>query len=262
MGWEMIVFTKENGVGTISLNRPKILNPLNSKSFQEISLALAEIGRDPEIRSVILTGTGNGFSAGGDIKEIESFAPGEVCEFQDFMMVVKKTVLDLHSLEKPVIAAVNGLAYGAGFSLALACDVILVAEKTRFCQVFVHVGLTPDAGSTYFLPRMIGTARTFPLIFLGEPIGAQEALAMGLVSKVVPGEKLPEEALALAQKLAQGPTRAMGLAKRLVYTGLGKSLSDQLDEEANVQTICRLTEDHREGLRAFKEKRSPRFQGK
>jgi len=223
---------------------------------------LNEVGRDSEIRSVVLKGEGNAFSAGGDIKEIESFPPGDVSEFQDFMMVVKKTVLDLHSLEKPVIAAVNGVAYGAGFSLALACDVILASEKARFCQVFVHVGLAPDAGSTYFLPRMIGTPRTFPLIFSGEPIGAQEALSLGLISKVVPGEKLEEEAMTLAKKLAQGPTRAMGLAKRLVYTGLGKSLSDQLDEEANVQTICRLTGDHGEGLRAFKEKRSPRFQGK
>jgi 2-(1,2-epoxy-1,2-dihydrophenyl)acetyl-CoA isomerase len=161
-----------------------------------------------------------------------------------------------------VIAAVNGMAYGVRFSLALACDVILASEKARFCRVFVHVGLAPDAGSTYFLPRMIGTARTFPLIFSGEPIGVQEALARGLVRKVVPGEKLPEEALALAKKLAQGPTRAMGLAKKLVYTGLGKSHSDQLDEKANDQTIGRLTEDHREGLRAFKEKRSPKFQGK
>lgn len=262
MEFETILLAKENGVGTICLNRPKILNPLSSKCFQEISAALGGMGRDPEVRAVILKGAGNGFSAGGDINEIESFAPGDVVEFGDFMRVVKKTVLDLHSLEKPVIAAVNGLAYGAGFSLALACDVILASEKARFCQVFVHVGLAPDAGSTYFLPRMIGTARTFPLIFSGEAIGAQEALAMGLVSKVVPAEKLDEEAMNLAKKLAQGPTRAMGLGKRLIYAGLGKSLSDQLDEEGNVQTICRLTEDHREGLRAFKEKRSPRFQGK
>jgi len=262
MAYEMILFSKADGVGTISLNRPKILNPLSSQTFQEVSSALKEIGGDPEIRAVILKGEGNGFSAGGDIKEIESFPAGDVSDFQDFMIVVKKTVLDLHSLEKPVIAAVNGVAYGAGFSLALACDVILASDKARFCQVFVHVGLAPDAGSTYFLPRLIGTARTFPLIFLGEPIPAQEAQAMGLISRVVPGEKLEEEAAALAKKLAQGPTRAMGLAKRLVYSGLGKSLSDQLDDESNVQTICRLTEDHREGLRAFKEKRTPRFQGK
>ncbi len=262
MGYETILLRKENGVGTICLNRPKILNPLNSKCFEEISSALADMSRDSGIRAVILKGEGNAFSAGGDIKEIESFPPGDVVEFRDFMMVVKKTILEIHSLEKPVIAAVNGLAYGAGFSLALACDVILASEKARFCQVFVHVGLAPDAGSTYFLSRMIGTARTFPLIFLGEPVAAQEAQAMGLISRVVPGEKLEEEAMALAKKLAQGPTRAMGLAKRLIYTGMGKSLSDQLDEEANVQTICRLTEDHREGLRAFKEKRSPRFQGK
>ena len=262
MGFEMILFAKREGVGIISLNRPKILNPLNSRTFREISSALKDARRDPDIRVVILRGEGNAFSAGGDIKEIESFPPGDVNEFQDFMMLVKKTILDLHSLEKPVIAAVNGLAYGAGFSLALACDIILASEKACFCQVFVHVGLAPDAGSTYFLPRMIGTARTFPLIFLGEPVPAPEAQAMGLISRVVPGEKLEEEALTLAKKVAQGPTRAMGLAKRLIYTGLGKSLSDQLDEEANVQTICRLTEDHREGLRAFKEKRTPGFKGK
>lgn len=178
MEYETIIMRKEDGVGVICLNRPKIMNALNSKCFKEISSALAEMSQDSSIRAVILKGEGNAFSAGGDIKEIESFSPGDVVAFRQFMMVVKKTILDMHSLEKPLIAAVNGLAYGAGFSLALACDIILASQKARFCQAFVHVGFVHDSGSTYFLPRMIGTARTFPLIFQGEPISAQEAHAL------------------------------------------------------------------------------------
>jgi len=262
MGFEAILFTKTEGVGKIVLNRPKAMNPLNLKTFQEISLAAEDARNDPGVRAVILTGSGNAFSAGGDIREIESFPPGDTVLFRDFMLAVKKTVLDLRSLEKPVIGAVNGLAYGAGFSLALACDVVLASEKASFCQVFVRVGLVPDAGSTYFLPRMVGTARSLALIFSGEPLSAQEAVAMGLIHKVVPAEKLEEEAASLAKKFAGGPTRAMGMAKRLIYGGLEKNLSDQLEDEASLQTVVRLTEDHREGLLAFKEKRNPQFKGK
>ncbi len=262
MGFEAILFTKTDGVGEIVLNRPKAMNPLNLKTFQEISLAVEDIRNDINVRAVILTGSGNAFSAGGDIKEIESFPAGEAVMFRDFMLAVKKTILDLRTLEKPIIGAVNGLAYGAGFSLAMACDVILASDKASFCQVFVRVGLVPDAGSTYFLPRLIGTARSLAMVFSGEPVNAQEAAAMGLVTKVVLAEKLNEEANALAKKFAQGPTRAMGMAKRLIYGGLEKNLADQLDDEANLQTLSRLTEDHKEGLLAFREKRTPQFKGK
>lgn len=262
MEFETILVKKAEGVGTIILNRPKILNPLNAKCFTEISGALEDFRQDATIRAVILTGMGKAFSSGGDIREIESFPPEEPAVFRDFMAIVRKTILDLRNLEKPVIAAVNGLAYGAGFGLALACDVILAAEEAAFCQVFVRVGLVPDAGSTYFLPRLAGTAKALPLIFSGEPIGAQEAESLGLVSRVVPGDKLEAEAQILAKKLAQGPTWAMGQAKKLVYGGLERALAEQLDEEAQAQTLCRTTQDHLEGLRAFKEKRNPRFGGK
>jgi 2-(1,2-epoxy-1,2-dihydrophenyl)acetyl-CoA isomerase len=149
-----------------------------------------------------------------------------------------------------------------GFSLALSADVVLASENAGFCQVFVKIGLVPDGGSTFFLSRLIGFARSFPLVFSGDPISAKEALALGLVSKVVPPDKLEEEAMALARKLAQGPTRAMALAKELMYAGMERTLSEQLDEEASVQCLCRLTRDHQEGLQAFHEKRSPRFEGR
>lgn len=178
------------------------------------------------------------------------------------MLVTKKMILDIRSIPKPVITAVNGLAYGVGFSLALSGDIILASESSTFCQVFVKVGLVPDGGSTFFLPRLIGFARAFPLVFSGEPISAQEALALGLVSKVFPPEKLGEEALTLAKKLAQGPTRAMGLAKELMYAGMERTLSEQLDDEASFQCFCRLTRDHQEGLQAFLGKRAPKFEGR
>ena len=262
MEFEMILLKREEAVGTIVLNRPKALNPVNQKTAQEISAALEEWKADPNIRSVILTGAGKAFSAGGDIREIESYTPQEAMKFRDFMLVIKKMILDIRNTPKPVITAVNGLAYGVGFSLALSGDIVLASESAAFCQVFVKIGLVPDGGSTFFLPRLIGFARAFPLVFSGDPISAKEAMAIGLVSKVVPPDKLEEEAIALARKLAQGPTRAMGLAKELMYAGMERTLSEQLEEEASVQCLCRLTRDHQEGLEAFHEKRSPRFEGR
>jgi 2-(1,2-epoxy-1,2-dihydrophenyl)acetyl-CoA isomerase len=178
------------------------------------------------------------------------------------MLGIKKMILDIRNTPKPVITAVNGLAYGVGFSLALAGDIVLASEIASFCQVFVKIGLVPDGGSTFFLPRLIGFSRAFPLVFSGDPISAKEALALGLVSRVVAPDRLEEEAMALAGKLAQGPTRAMGLAKELMYAGMERTLSEQLDEEASVQCLCRLTRDHQEGLQAFHEKRAPKFEGR
>jgi 2-(1,2-epoxy-1,2-dihydrophenyl)acetyl-CoA isomerase len=262
MDFEMILLKKEEAVGTIVLNRPKALNPVNNKTAQEISAALEDLKADENIRSVILTGAGKAFSAGGDIREIENYTPQEAMKFRDFMLVIKKMILDIRNTPKPVITAVNGLAYGVGFSLALSGDIVLASENASFCQVFVKIGLVPDGGSTFFLPRLIGFARAFPLVFSGDPIGAQEALALGLASKVVTPGKLEEEAMTLAKKLAQGPTRAMGLAKELMYAGMERTLSEQLDEEASVQCLCRLTRDHQEGLQAFHEKRVPKFEGR
>ncbi len=261
MSFETIILKKEDGIGTILLNRPKILNPLNSQCVEEISDALEEISHDPLIRSVIVTGSGKAFSAGGDIKEIEAIRNRSPLAFRDFILEVNKAILSLHQLAKPVITAVNGLAYGAGFSLALAGDIILASEEAKFCQVFVRVGLVPDAGSTFFLPRLVGTARSFPLIFLGEPISAKEAESIGLISKVFPAAKLEEEAMALAKRLARGPTRAMGLAKNLIYKGVERTIEEQLEDEANIQAFCAMTPDHQEGIRAFKERREPRFEG-
>lgn len=262
MDFETILLKKEEGVGTIILNRPKALNPLSYKAGVEISAAVEDLKRDDQVRAVIITGAGTAFSAGGDIREIEKAPPQEAVKFRDFMLVVKKVILDIRGLPKPVITAVNGLAYGVGFSLALCGDIILAAENASFCQVFVKVGLIPDGGSTFFLPRLIGLARTFPLVFSGDPISAKEAFDLGLVSKVVASENLGDEALALAKKLSQGPTQAMGLAKELIYGGMEKTLSEQLDAEASIQCLCRLTRDHREGLLAFREKRAPKFEGR
>jgi 2-(1,2-epoxy-1,2-dihydrophenyl)acetyl-CoA isomerase len=262
MNFEMILLKKEEAVGTVVLNRPKALNPVNQRTAREISAALEELKADENIRSVILTGAGKAFSAGGDIREIENFKPRETMKFRDFMLDIKKMILAVRNTPKPVITSVNGLAYGVGFSLALAGDIVLASEAASFCQVFVKIGLVPDGGSTFFLPRLIGFAQAFPLVFSGDPISAQEALGLGLISKVVAPEKLEEETMALAKKLARGPTRAMGLAKELMYGGMERTLMEQLDEEASVQSLCRLTGDHQEGLQAFHEKRTPEFEGR
>jgi 2-(1,2-epoxy-1,2-dihydrophenyl)acetyl-CoA isomerase len=258
MEFEMILLKKEEAVGTIVLNRPKALNPVNKKTAQEISAALEDLKADPNIRSVILTGAGKAFSAGGDIREIENYTAQETMKFRDFMLVVKKMILDIRNTPKPVITAVNGLAYGVGFSLALSGDIVLASETASFCQVFVKIDRSRTADQP-FSASSIGLPGPFA-VFRGPD--QRKSSAIGLVSKVVPPDRLEEEAMALARKLAQGPTRAMGLAKELMYAGMERTLSEQLDEEASVQCLCRLTRDHQEGLQAFHEKRSPRFEGR
>jgi len=256
--YETIRVEVANAVATITLQRPESLNALNVAMRRELLAALKDIRRDDAVRAVVLTGEGRGFCSGADLR-------GGSAE-REFRRVVtteyNPLIQAIRELPKPVIAAVNGVAAGAGVSLALACDLIWAAEEARFIQAFVKIGLVPDSGSTRTLVRALGRHRAAHLIFTGEPLSAPEARAAGLVNAVVPQAELGEAVAAVAAGLAAGPTRAIGYAKRLINHAEDASLDASLVMEAGLQELAGRTEDHAEGVAAFGEKREPRFVGR
>jgi 2-(1,2-epoxy-1,2-dihydrophenyl)acetyl-CoA isomerase len=247
-----------DGVGTITLNRPDSLNALNASMRGELLAALKAAGRDEAVRTVVITGEGRGFCSGADLRG----GSGE----RDFRRVLtdeyNPLITALRELPKPVIAAVNGVAAGAGVSLALACDLVYAADDARFIQAFVRIGLVPDSGSTRTLVRALGRHRAARLIFSGEPLAAAEAHAAGLVNEVVPADQLAATVHAAAAKLAAAPTRAIGLAKRAINHAEDALLPESLAMEAALQELAGRTDDHAEGVAAFGEKREPRFLGR
>ncbi len=258
---ECATFALEGSIALITLNRPASRNALNRRLAEEL-LELLRRCAGEEVRAVLITGAGKAFSAGGDLLELWGGIEGEG---EDLDVILQETyhppILRLIGLPKPVIAAVNGPAVGAGCDLALACDLRLASEEARFGEVFSRVGLAPDCGGSYLLPRLVGVGKALELIFTGEIIDAAEALRIGLVNRVVPAAKLMEESLEVARALAEGPTLALGLAKRNVWQGLGLGLEAALAREAEAQGRLARTSDFREGVAAFREKREPRFRG-
>jgi 2-(1,2-epoxy-1,2-dihydrophenyl)acetyl-CoA isomerase len=239
---------------------------MHEAMMAEFERLLLDIAADSGVRAVILTGTGRAFSSGGDQKR-EARAEGQEKYFDEdlggtLIERLNRCILRLQRLPKPVIGCINGVAVGAGCNLALATDLRIASEAARFGEVFTRVGLVPDGGGTYFLPRLVGTAKAMELIMLADIIDAQEALRVGLVNWVVPADKLAEETQKLAQRLAQGPTTAYGLAKTGLYQGLQMSLEDVLNMEARNQAMASRTQDRAEGVNAFREKRTPRFTGR
>lgn len=256
--YETIRVETADGVATITLNRPDSLNALNSAMRRELLAALKAAGRDETVRAIVLTGAGRGFCSGADLRGSaaeHAFRHVLTDEYNPLISAIRE-------LPKPVIAAVNGVAAGAGVSLALACDLVYAAEEARFIQAFVRIGLVPDSGSTRTLVRALGRHRAAALIFSGEPLGAAEAQAVGLVNAVVATEQLKAMALATATTLASAPTRAIGLAKRAINHAEDAPLADSLAMEASLQELAGRTEDHAEGVAAFGEKREPRFVGR
>jgi 2-(1,2-epoxy-1,2-dihydrophenyl)acetyl-CoA isomerase len=251
---------------TLTLNRPKTLNAMHEPMMAEFERLLLGIETDPEVRAVVLTGVGRAFSSGGDQKRDRTLEGQEKLFDGDLggtlIERLNRCVLRLQRLPKPVIGAINGVAVGAGCNLALATDVRIASDTARFGEVFTRVGLVPDGGGTYFLPRLVGTAKAIELILLAEVIDAQEALRIGLVNWVVPANTLPAETQKLAERLAQGPTLAYGLAKTGLYQGLQMSLEEVLNIEAHHQAIAGRSQDRVEGVTAFLEKRPPRFIGR
>ena len=258
MLYDHIIFNTKNGVGKIVLNRPDVLNSFNKQMGADVQNALDECAANKAIRAVLLTGEGRGFCAGQDLDE----AMSPDTKIED---VVRTTynpiILKIRELEKPVICAVNGVAAGAGANIAFGCDLTLAASSAKFIQSFIKIGLIPDSGGTYILPRLVGMQRAAAMTMLGDKMTAEEAKDLGLIYKVIEDDKLMEEATALAERLAQMPTVGLGLTKRGLNNGLKVDLPTQLEFEAVIQAAAASSKDYQEGVNAFLEKRAANFTG-
>ena len=246
-----------DGIATIALDRPESLNALNSRMRRELLTAFRAAADDDTVRAVLLTGEGRGFCSGADLRDMS----GDRDFWAVLTMEYNPLVRAIRDLPKPVVAAVNGVAAGAGVSLALACDLVYAADNARFVQAFVKIGLVPDSGLTRTLVRALGRHRAAALIFGGEPLSAVEGREAGLVNVVVPGSDLMVAAHEAAARLASGPTTAIGFAKRLINRAEDAVLDESLADEAMMQALAGRTYDHAEGVAAFREKREPRFTG-
>ena len=264
MIYKCLLYEIKDGVATLTLNRPERLNALGDTLRDDLHDAITRSAADPDVRVMIVTGAGKGFCAGGDVKAmneakegkrerplIEKIAPGR-----------DRTLLAMRDAPQPIIAAINGAAAGAGMNLALGCDIRVASTAAKFSQAFVKRGLHPDWGGTYFLPRVVGMARAAEMIFTGEVIDAAEALRLGIVSRVVAPEELLPTVSELARKIAEGPPVAIRLAKHSLYANADRDLKSALEGETAAQNLCFETEDAREGIRAFIEKRAPVFRGR
>lgn len=263
MPYETLLYNLTDGVATVTLNRPEVLNAFSTPMQRELAAVIARLADDSAVRAVVLTGAGRAFCAGGDIGEMEGAAdPTPLASRNKLHRMLTSVLMPLVRLEKPVIAAVNGVAVGAGMNLALAADITLVAEQARFSQAFVKVGLVPDTGGLYLLTRLIGLNRAKELCFTGRMLDAREALDLGLVNQVVSADELMPAAHALAQELARGATAAIGLTKSLLNVAPTATLEEMAEFESYALAVALSTEDHREGIRAFREKRAPQFRGR
>ena len=254
-----VLLHKENGVGYITLNRPETYNSYNRDMALTLQAHLDACAADAEVRCVYITGAGKGFCSGQDLSEAMNPSP------EDFERMVREhynaTILRLRNMEKPVIAAVNGVAAGAGANLALACDIVVANYSALFIQAFSKIGLIPDSGGTYFLPRLVGMQRAAALMMTAEKVPAQEAAAMGMIYKAFADDIFEGESKKMAIGLARMPTRGLGLTKRLLNETYNNSLEEQLDREKAVQMEAGGTYDFKEGVHAFLEKRMPVFKG-
>ncbi|MCS7058190.1 MAG: enoyl-CoA hydratase-related protein [Meiothermus sp.] len=248
----------KDGVLTLTLNRPEAINALTTEMLRELGKAFAKEATAPEVRAVVLRGAGRGFCSGQDLREFE----GQSLSYKGHLRNYRSVVEGIAALEKPVLAAIHGAAAGAGLSLALACDLRVAAADALLTTGFSKIGLIPDAGMNYYLPRLVGYARAYELAALSPRLSAEEALALGLVNRVVPVEAFEQEVARLALELAQGPTKTYGLIKRALRYSAGATLEEVLEYEALLQEVAGRTQDHKEGVQAFYEKRSPRFQGR
>jgi 2-(1,2-epoxy-1,2-dihydrophenyl)acetyl-CoA isomerase len=258
--YESLLVDVTDDIAVVRMNRPESMNSLAYQLRVDLVDCFGEIGNHDEIRVAILTGSGRAFCAGGDLKELREGM--SVDRARKYLLHVSRVVQAIQNLEKPVIAAVNGAAMGAGFSLALACDLIVASEQARFSQAFVGVGLVPDLGGTYFMPRLVGLQKAKELAFTGKTLDASELAELGVVNHVVSAEELENKAFDLAGQIAEGAPLALGLTKNLLNRSWNLSLEEMLELEAQSQAACMQSEDHKEGITAFYEKRKGRFKGK
>jgi 2-(1,2-epoxy-1,2-dihydrophenyl)acetyl-CoA isomerase len=259
---DKIITKVENGVAWIFFNRPEVLNACDIETLKLLQNALKDADKDPNIRCLVLSGQGRAFCAGADLQSLKARKVGtEISLMEDLKEGFNPVVSRMRSMDKPVIAMINGVAAGAGMGLALAADLKIMAEDARFVEAFAKIGLVPDSGATFFMPRLFGISKAMELAFTGEGIDAKEAERLGAINRAVPKDKLESETRVLAEKLARGP-KGIGLAKRAVNKALYSAIETALEYEAYMQEIAGSTEDYREGLKAFGEKRPPNFQGK
>jgi 2-(1,2-epoxy-1,2-dihydrophenyl)acetyl-CoA isomerase len=259
----VLLEAKHEGIATLVLNRPERLNALNNELAAALNDALGRIAEDDAVHVVVITGAGRAFCAGGDLAAIGKGRQGrETRELEPLLRAGMQAVLRMRTIPQPVIAAVNGAAAGAGMNIALAADIRIAAEEATFGQSFAKVGLFPDYGGTYFLPQLAGPAKAAELFYTGDMIDAKTALSLGIVNHVVPGVQLEAEVKLLARKIALGPGVAIRAVKKVLFGSEKKELSQALEQEVQEQIRCYLSEDCSEGIRAFFEKRPPKFQGK
>lgn len=259
MSYQFIRFDVANGVGRITLNRPDVLNSFDEEMADEVQKALDTCTKDAEIRAVMITGEGRAFCAGQDLEEATADWAPEISEIVDkqYNPIIRK----IRAIEKPVLAAVNGVAAGAGANIAYACDLAVAAESATFIQSFSKIGLIPDSGGTYFLPRLVGLQRAFGQMAFADKLEASKAKEMGLIWDCFPDKDFEKAATAMAEKLAKLPTIGLGLTKRALNASLANSLNQQLEIEKQLQSKAWETEDNKEGVKAFIEKREPDFKG-
>jgi 2-(1,2-epoxy-1,2-dihydrophenyl)acetyl-CoA isomerase len=259
MSYEGLTLDKEGGIATLTLNRPQQLNAISLPVAQSMAKAIDDVHQDDSLKVLIITGAGRAFCAGLDVttfKEVDQMSPEELDD------LIHTLSLPLYKLSKPTIAAINGTAAGAGLSIVMQCDIRIASQKARFSPAYIRMGLLPDAGATYFLPRIVGTAKAIELMVTGDTIDAAEAEKIGLLNKVVPEEEVMTVARELAERIAKGPSIAIKLIKQAIHVGIHNNLEQQVEWESLAQYICLKTEDHKEGVNAFLKKRQPQFKGK
>lgn len=266
MSYELINHTVKNHVLVIEFNRPQTLNALNDQITKETTTAIKKAARDPEIRAIVITGSGRGFTSGADLSSgdaLKAQSNGKPAGMGDHLAkVYHPLIAAISSIEKPVIAAVNGITAGIGFGIALACDMTIASDRAAFTLVFSNIGLVPDGGVSWMLPRMIGYKKAYELYMTSEKIPADKAHALGFVNQVVPHDQLMEVTMATAEKLASGPTLAFGLTKRAMRQAADQSFGDALKQEVHHQNTAGRSEDAAEGVLAFLQKRPADFKGK
>ena len=262
MAEKTVILRREGGISTLTLNRPQKLNALNGELRDDILQALEEVRRDREARALVITGAGRCFSAGGDMEAMQIVQESALAA-NEGASIYHAVLLAIRNLDIPTISKINGDAYGGGACIALACDFKIACADAKFGFVFLRVGLSgADVGATYFLPRMVGINKAIELLMLSQVIDAQEAARIGLIHKAVPATELGKNVEELAKRLASGPPVALRLTKRALWGSLDRDILSQFDFEGYAQGLCFQTEDHKEGVKAFLEKRSPIFEGR
>jgi enoyl-CoA hydratase/carnithine racemase len=263
MDYNTLLYQKRGHISTLILNRPDKLNALNLELFDELLHALRAINEDDEVRATILTGAGRAFCAGADLGMIQNLGKEDFMpKFRRLIQKVQAVTNAIEGIDKPVIGTINGAAIGGGFDIAIACDIRLASEAAVFSEAFIRLGLVPDMGATFRLPRLIGIARAKEIILTGDTLSAAEAERIGLVNRVVPHDQLMEEANKWAQKLAAAPPLAIKAAKQLLNNAASTDLHSALADEMLAQCQLITTQDHQEGIKAFIEKRPPHFEGR